>query len=538
MAMNALLEGLKALGTVRLIGLGVAAAVTVAALLTLTMVSGGTPMTLLYGGLDLTESAQIVEHLDKQHIPYQLRDGGRRILVPADQVDSARLMLARDALPSGGVVGYEIVDRSSGIFAGRFEQRINQLRALEGELVRTIRIIDGVRNARVHVVLPRREPFERRTPEARASVLLTTGPGGVDKGTVRAIVHLVATAVPGLKLDNITVADQRGTLLTRPGDSGPGGAGERAEELRRGIELRIARSVEEMLERSVGPGKVRAEASVTLDLARVKELHENYNPDGQVVRSTQTSNTTSKSTEASPGTVSVQNNLPNADAGQQSGGSQEQRQDETTNYEISKTVRNIVRDQPQIARISLAVLVDGVEQPNPDGKPVWRPRSKEELDQMSRLVKTAIGFDAKRGDQVEVASLRFADVAEPAPPAPPRLLGFPVGRDDILAILRTALPPLVALAVLIFILRPIVRRLTAPPLGVEGGSALAAASPGRLDEKQQAALPPTEDNEEIVMQNVEGALRATSVRRLTGLVERHPDESLSIVRGWLRQEPG
>ncbi len=550
--MNGVIDGLKSLGTARLLGLVVAAAMTVVALLTLTTMSGGEPMTLLYGELDLSESATIAEHLDKQQIPYQLRSGGRQIFVTADRVARARLILARESLPSGGVVGYEIIDRGNGIATTQFEQRMNQLRALEGELTRTIRAINGVRNARVHIVLPRREPFERQTPVAQASVLVTTGSAGLDRESVQAIAHLVATAVPGLKVENITIADQRGNLLSRSGNAGAGRAQEHAEELQRAMEVRLARSVEEMLERGTGPGRVRAEATVDLDLDRISETREQYDPDGQVVRSSQTGNTSSRTSEASSSSVSVQNNLPNADAGQGGNGSQEQRQDETTNYEISKTVRSLVRDQAQIRRLSIAILVDGADEKGPNGEIVWRARTAEELEQMARLAKTAVGFDAKRGDQLEIVNMRFAVREEPTPLEPARLLGLPIARDDAMSLLRTAIPAFVVLAMLLFILRPMVKRLTTAPVAADGTAlalaggasfeAIAAGEPGeaRLVAPGRAVMIPGQegagDEEEYSLQNVEGAIKATSVRRLTALVERHPEESLSIVRAWLRQE--
>lgn len=552
--MNGIVDGLRALGPARLIGLAVAAVMTVAALLTLTSFSGGEPMTLLYGELDLSESAQIVEHLEKQQIPYQLRGGGREVLVPADRIARARLLLARDALPSGGVVGYEIIDRGTGMVASQFEQRMNQLRALEGELTRTIRGIRGVRNARVHIVLPRREPFERQTPQAQASVLLSTSPGGIDRESVQAITHLVATAVPGLKIDNITIADSRGSLLSHSGEAGASRSNDHAEELRRGIEMRISRSVEEILERSTGPGRVRAEATVDLDLDRINETREQFDPEGQVARSTQSTTSSNRSTEAANNSVSVQNNLPNADAGQSGGtGSQEQRQDETTNYEITKTVRNLVRDQAQIRRLSVAVLVDGIEDKTPTGEIVWKARPQEELDQMARLVKTAIGFDAKRGDQFEIVNMRFAPRDDTPPPDAAKLLGLPIAKDDVMALVRPAVPALVVLAMLLFILRPMITRLTsAPPPTGEDGLTLAGAGGAdarMLDTIQSAprtgsgrtALATTDggitdDDEDLSVENVEGVIKVTSVRRLTTLVERHPEESLSIVRAWLRQE--
>src|SRR6185437_907490 len=299
----------------------------------------------------------------------------------------------------------------------QFQQNINETRAMEGELERSIRMINGVRGGRVHIVLPRREPFAREKPEAQASVLLTmAGASRLDREGVQAVLNLVAAAVPGLKPQNISIIDSRGDVLARAGNpTGPEATAQSTEEIRRAAELRLARSVEEMLERTLGPGRVRAEASVEMSFDQTHETQENYNPDQQVVRSTQTVSDNSKSTEPSQN-VSVQNNLPNANAGSSGAGSSSARQEETTNYEIGKTVRTVVHDQPQIKRISLAVVVDGSETMGADGKPQWKPLAADELARITSLAKTAIGYDEKRGDHVEVANLRFAAADAMAPP--------------------------------------------------------------------------------------------------------------------------
>jgi len=381
--MNALLTGLRALGPARLAGIAVAGLGLLCLFGLLMLRAGNEPMALLYGDLDLRDSAQVTEQLTHQHIPFHIAGGGTQVLVPASMVAQARVSLAMEGLPTGGSVGYEIFDRSDGFAATEFQQRINQTRALEGELARTIRAIRGVRGVRVHLVLPQREPFARTSQDAQASVLLSmAGPGRLDREGVQAILNLVAAAVPGLRPDNIAVVDNRGDLLARAGS--PLAPGQKiggdsqhasAEEIRQATELRLARAVEEMLEKSLGPGKVRAEAAVRMSFDRVNQTEERYDPDGQVPRSTQSVNASSKTTDANS-TVTVQNNLPNADAGNTGSGSQEARQEETTNYEISKTVRTLIREQPQIDRISLAVMVDGVTKTGPDGKSLWQPRSR------------------------------------------------------------------------------------------------------------------------------------------------------------------
>ncbi len=407
--MKALVEGLRALGPARLAAMG-AVALGMLGMLALMVLRGGTePMALLYGDLELRDSSQVVDQLARRHIPYRIAGSGSQVLVPADQIAEARLALAREGLPSGGSVGYEIFDRSDGLVATEFQQKINETRALEGEIARTIRTIHGIRGVRVHLVLPRREPFARDRQDAQASVMLSmAGVGRLDREGVQAILNLVAAAVPGLRPQNIAIVDSRGDLLARAGEPvGPAAAALSTEEVRRATELRLARATEEMLERSVGAGHVRAEAAVRMSFDRVNQTEERYDPDGQVTRSSQNVTSNSKSTEPN-GTVTVQNNLPNADAGRETAGTQEGRQEETTNYEISKTVRTLIREQPQIERISLAVMVDGTDSVGADGKHAWQPLAAEELDRITGLVKSAIGFDEKRGDHIEVVSMRFA----------------------------------------------------------------------------------------------------------------------------------
>ncbi|MBN8909324.1 MAG: flagellar M-ring protein FliF, partial [Rhodospirillales bacterium] len=338
--MKSLLDGFKALGPARLAALGAVALGMLTLLALLALRSGSTDqMALLYGDLDLRDSAQVVEHLARRHIPYRLAGQGSQVLVPTDQVAEARLSLARDGLPSGGSVGYELFDRGDSLAFTDFQQKINETRALEGELARTIRAMRGVRAVRVHLVLPRREPFARDRQDAQASVLLTmSGAQRLDKEGVQAILNLVAAAVPGLRPQNVAIVDSRGDLLARAGEPvSQLSAALTGEEIRRGTELRLARAVEEMLERSLGPCHVRAEAAVRMNFDKVSETQERYDPDGQVTLSSQTLTANSKNTEAAQA-VTVQNNLPNADAGNQNGaGSQENRQEETTNYEISRT---------------------------------------------------------------------------------------------------------------------------------------------------------------------------------------------------------
>ena len=549
--MNGVLEGLKALGAARLVAMAAVAVGMLGLLAVLSLRGGNEHMALLYADLDSREAAQIADTLDRQHVPHQVGVGGAEILVPADAVARARLLLARDGLPSGGSIGYEIFDRGDGLVSSQFQQAINQTRALEGELARSIRAISGVRAARVHLVLPRREPFARTQQDAQASVLITmAGQGRLDREGVQSVLNLVAAAVPGLRPQNIAVIDSHGNLLARAGEPvGPEASATRAEEARRAVEARLSRAVEDMLERTLGPGRARAEASVELDFDEVHETTEKFDPDGQVVRSTQTTSDNSKSTEASTATT-VQNNLPNADAGGAGqAGTQEQKQDEVTNYEIGKTVRTLVRDHPQIRRISLAVLVDGSETKDAKGAMQWTPRTAEELQHITALVRGAIGYDEKRGDQVEVVNMRFA--SEEPPAETPGLFGIGVEKPDLVRLAQTGIVGVLGLLALLLVFRPMMARLTRLP-GLEapaGGLALAAAGGGAAGGAHMLegphgtavvprAAPAEEDESMLDLANIEGQIRASSLRRISELVEKHPTESLAIVRAWMAQGAG
>jgi flagellar M-ring protein FliF len=554
--MKPILEGLRALGPARLLALaGVGIGMLV--MLALLALRGGAPMqqALLYGDLDLREAAQMTEALDRAHIAHTESATGDRILVSAADVARARLLLAKDGLPSGGSIGYEIFDRGDAMTSSQFQQDINETRAMEGELARSIRMLQGVRGGRVHLVLPKRQPFSRDVQVAQASVVLTmAGAARLDPQGVQAVLNLVAAAVPGLKPQGIAIIDSRGNLLARAGQpTSEEAVVQTSEELHRATELRLSRAVEEMLEQSLGPGRVRAEAAVQMNFDKVNETAETYDPNQQVVRSTQTSTEKNTSTEAEK-SVSVQNNLPNADAGAAQTGSNQNKQDETTNYEIGKTVRTLVREQPQIARISLAVMIDGTWKEGAGGKAAWSERSAEDIARIKRLVESAIGYDEKRGDKVEVVSMQFAAPEEAGAAPSAGLFGLGLEKTDLLGLGQSAILAVVVLLALLFVLRPMAMRLSAidprtmlgpmdallaGPVGAAYEATMSTSSAKAIGTaRAQAASPMLADESMVDMANVEGQLRASSIRKLAEMVEKHPEESLAIMRGWMSQEHG
>lgn len=546
--MSRFFGSLKALGAMRLAGIVGVGVIVLAIIGGIAMRGSTKPMSLLFGDLELRDSGQVTASLDKMRVPYELRGGGSQIFVPSDQVDRMRLAMARDGIPAGGSVGYEVFDRSDSLTSNQFQQQMNQLRALEGELARTIRTIRGVRNARVHLVLSKREPFAREQQEAQASIVLSmAGSRRMDDGEVQAIVNLVSSAVPGLKAQNVSVVDDRGQLLARPGrGTGRDAVARTNDEARRAIEQRLAQAVEDMLGRTLGAGHVRAEATVEMDFERFNEIQERYDPDGQVVRNLQTTSDTSKSTEPPPA-VSVQNNLPNPE-GQAggAGGTASNRQEENTTYEISKTVRTLVRDTPSIKRLSMAVLVDGTTTRSADGVPSWRELGQPDLDRLSTLVKSAVGFDEKRGDRVEVVNMRFStpeDIGDAGPLGPAWLQ---LGKADLIWLITLALVALVALFALGFVVRPLALRLAknAPLQPILPGMASSPSGALLLEAAPPVntsllALPPQEVSDQDTMlnvANVQGQVRATSIRQLGNLVETQSEATLAVIRGWLSQK--
>jgi len=546
---NSLLQSLRNLGPARLVALAGVAVVTLGMFAFLATRMSAPSLRLLYSDLDLRDSGQVVAKLEAMNIPFELKGDGAQILVPSDQVAKLRMAMAEQGLPRGGSIGYEIFDKGETLGTSTFQQNMNQLRALEGELARTIASLGAVQSARVHLVLPRRELFSRDKQEPSASIVVKLRNGDrLGKGQVAAIQHLVAGAVPELRANRVVIVDSDGTMLARDG-GGPDDAGQDYEDRRTAYETRLGKTVEDMLERSLGPGKVRVEVRADMDFDRITTNTETFDPDGQVVRSTQSTKEDSDNGENAGESVTVSTNLPEGQKPQPpaSAGSRSKtgRNEETTNYEISKTVKSQVREGGVIRRLSVAVLVDGTYAAGADGKRGYQPRSADELQQIGTLVRSAIGYDQKRGDAVDVVNLRFAAPEEPGPEAPDGYFGL--AKSDLFRIGESAGLVLVALVVVLLVVRPAMRRVldTLPaPVGAlpemepqrllthqDGGTAALPAPGG--DGQLVVARTAEEIDQMIDIGQVEGRVRASSLRKIGEIVEKHPEEALSIVRSWM-----
>lgn len=560
--MNPLMQTLRNLGPVRLASL---AAVALALIAFFGFIGSRltTPgMALLYGGLDGTDSAAIAAKLEETQVPFEIKGDGAQIYVPDDQVGRIRLAMAGEGLPNGGSIGYEIFDRADALGTTNFVQQINQLRAMEGELARTVRALRQVKGARVHLVMPKRELFSRDKAEPTASVVVTLQ-GALEKEQVAAIQHLVASSVPGMKTANVSVIDDKGHLLAKGGSEDELSSAN-ADEMRRAFELRMTQAIEELLSQTLGAGKVRAEVTTELDFNQVTTNTESFDPEGQVVRSTQTVDENEQSQESSANNnVSVANNVPNPPAAAGGGAgdtanSTVQRTEETVNYEISKKVQTEIKHSGDVKKLSVAVLVDGTYTTAEDGTRTYAARPQEELDQISTLVKSAVGFSAERGDIVEVINMQFAE---------PEVIDEGVSilgleKTDLMRIAELVVLSLVAVLVLLLVVRPLLNRLLAIPgaapeqfaIAGPGGAALppgaaaALALPGSgpVDMAALTSGQPTsmgeitnianEIEQMIDINQVEGRVRASSLKRIADLVDQHPEQAVNIMRQWMYQE--
>ena len=495
-------------------------------------------MAPLYSDLSFEDSSAIVAELQTQNVPFELRSEGETILVARDQITTLRMALAENGLPQRGQVGYEIFDQQNTLGATSFVQNINNLRALEGELARTISSLARIKSARVHLVLPERELFRRERKDPTASIVLAVR-GDLAAGEIRAIQHLVASAIEGMTPARVSIVDGSGRLLASgAGDDDSVIAGEVAERTV-GIENRLRDRVEQLLTNIVGPGRARVQVSAELDMNRLTRTSETFDPESQVVRSTQIREIESSATgPGNTGEVTVANELPGVSENNGTGGSSEvgATTEETTNFEISKTTQTEIVEAGGISRLSVAVVVDGVYTDDGAGNSVYQPRSEDELAQISALVRSAIGFDEARGDQVEVANLPFAERPELAALGTDAPGLFDFTRDDLMSAAEMLVTLLIALALVLFVMRPLLKRVLAPeaqPLALPesaeiGGPGLEGPPEFEVQEPPPPRVPAWMNNARSL-----GEAQAQTLKTVGELVDENPKHAALIVRDWL-----
>ena len=543
--MQGLIEFAKTLGGPRIAAMS-AVTIALVGFFAFVIMRVTTPqMTPLFTDLPLEDSAAIAKELDRQGVTYQLRNDGNIIMVPADRVARLRMTLAESGLPKGGGVGYEIFDKSDALGTTSFVQNINSLRALEGELARTIQGLDRVEAARVHLVMPERPLFSRDKIDPSASIVLKVR-GSLDPAQVRAIRHLVATAVNGLSPQRISIVDEQGQLLADGAADSQTGSDVSADERQASYEKRLRQQVETIVSSVVGPGHSRVQVNADFDFNRITQTSDKFDPDGRVIRSSQTREETNSNGENNQ-QVTVGNELPGANqkpTADTAPRDQSRKSEEIVNYEISRTTKTEVIEGGRVNRLSVAVLVDGTYGKDDKGDITYQPRSKDELDQIGTLVRSAIGFDQKRGDQVDVVNLRFAETPTMIIPQPTGWLEtMHFTKDDIMRAIEMAVMGVLGLVVLLFVVRPLVRRIVTaeePKLMHNGmevipGTVGALAASGDIDPSK--AGEPSMAAKMIDIAQIQGQVHAQSVKKVGELADKNPEETVAIIRHWLHEMP-
>lgn len=495
---------------------------------------------VLYTDLEMEDAKQIVQHLETANIKYRLTKNGTEILVPEEDVNKMRIDTADLAMASkGSNVGYEIFDNTDALGSTNFVQNVNLIRALEGELARTIRSVDHIKSARVHLVLPKREMFSREEQMPTASVVIKTDGGKLSLESIHSIQQLIAAAVPKLDVKNVSIVDSAGNLLTNNFEDEEAVTVANNEALRLEQERKMSLQVQNLLEKSVGEGKVRAQVNLDMDFDQIVTNEEIYDPDSQVVRSqaTVTDNSTTDNVEQP---VSVAQNIPNGDMVAAGTGSvsRKSRTEETVNYEISKVVRNKVKNSGTIKRLGVAVIVDGIYERNAEGKVVYRDRTPEEMEQIRSLVKSAVGFDAERGDMVEVANMKFAS-NQPEIEEVNEVLIMGFTKDELIRIAEGIGVAIVAILVILLVIRPLINN--AFETNTANGEGRLLGDNAEEDNLLLSNFLNEEDGEidELInMNKIDGRIKVSSLKKVNDIVEKNPDAAVNIIRGWLYSSDG
>ncbi|MEZ5793153.1 flagellar basal-body MS-ring/collar protein FliF [Albidovulum sp.] len=519
--MQQLVSVWRALDSRKRVIVAAAALAMFAAVLGLGKLASRPGMALLYAGLDEARSGEVLAALDQQGASYEVR--GTAIYVETTRRDQLRMSLASEGLPASTEAGYEILDSLSGF--GTTSQMFDAayLRAKEGELARTISAQPSIRAARVHIADTRAQGL-RAEARPTASVVVTSTTGGLNPAQAKALKYLVASAVSGMRPDDVAVIDDRGGLVESGSDQPGMVPDDRAETLRR--------NVERLLEARVGYGNAVVEVSVDTVTEREAITERRIDPDGRVAISTDTEERSANSSDAGGQGVSVASNLP---AGNAAGATTTQSRNsetrERTNFEVSETTREVLRTPGALRRLTVAVLVDGISTTSDTGEPIKTPRPDEELAALHDLVAAAVGFDAARGDVITIKSMGFETLAASEPVAA-SLWALPEA-FDLVGLIKFAAFSLVALVLGLFVLRPILsgrgtvaapRASLAPPQGVALTGEIADEGSGQGD---GARLP--------AARGAAGQSDADPMNRLRRLIAERQDDTVDILRGWMEE---
>jgi flagellar M-ring protein FliF len=529
--------------------LGVAAGITIALILIMMRV-GQAPDALLYSNLDLQEASEVTSALDSAGIKYSSKGDGSTIFVSRDQVGEARMLVAGKGLVTSGSVGYEIFDNQSVLGQTEFQQNLNAKRALEGELSRTIMSMRGINSARVMIALPQRELFQSEAAAPTASIVVGVTGGQLAAAQVQAIRNVVASSVPNLKPEKVTLTDTSNRTLAAGSDA-EGFSAASAQDAQETTEARLQARIKDIVEGVVGVGGARVQVTADIDHSRSTTQEQRYDPDGQVVRSTSINGTESSDTTPAPdGGATATNNIPGGAAPEAgTAGSRDTANTETTNYEISNTTTTTVKEAGEIKRLAVSVAVDGKWTPGANGAaPTYAARTPAEIEQIKALVSAAVGIDETRGDKIEVLNTRFnRDLAVVGGEEAKSSL-FDFTKNDLMRGVELLVLLITGVLLIFFVLRPLLKSASGGGAGPGGAMQLAAGLPGggSVTTLQTTAMmggapmhqltgPPSDMEQRLDIARIEGQVKASSVKKVADFVEKHPDESTSILRSWVHE---
>ena len=481
---------------------------------------------VLYTDLSDQAAGDVVNWLKKHDIPYKLEQGGSTIEVPSDKVYSVRLELASAGLPKNGTVGFEIFDHQ-GLGTTDFVEHVNYQRALQGELERTIEEYPEVEEARVHIAMPKQSLFVTQSPQPKASVVLKLKPGDhLDTNQLKGIVYLVASSVPQLSTKNVTVVDTTGDILYQQGLVSNNSLSKLTQaqiEYQRQIENYYKQKIQSMLDEALGPGEAIARVSADIDFDKVDISEDRYDPDNVAIRSQQKILETLKN-PATGGIPGVKGGLANKLQGninQASNSTIKEKQETTTNYEITEIKKQINGAVGKIKRLSVAVLVDGTYKLK-DGKKVYVPRSPQEMAALKKIVKAAIGYSEDRGDELSVVNVPF-NITTKTTSKMARAIAV------VSKLIRPITNLVLALLFIFLVLRPLLKRYVFKPeepeaLPTEGAGEGIEAIEGGLGEEE--ALPHAPAFEPLP--NVHEELR--------NVANDYPERAAALIKIWLREK--
>jgi flagellar M-ring protein FliF len=529
------------LGPKRLMLMGGVAFALLAALAFVATRGSDPQMGYLYTDLDPSAAATITEKLKAQNVEYQLSADGTSVMAPQDKLAELRMSLAGEKL--GGKIGYEVLDEEQPFGVSASRAKMNETRAVEGELSKSIQTIQNVSAARVHIVMPERAMFAAESRKATAAVTVKTK-GRLSSEQIASIRYLVSSSVPELSPEAVSVVDQTGALLARAGEAGSAGGAD-ADERQQAVEAKLREEVEALLEPIVGQGKVRAEVSAQIDRDQTREESNLFDPDKQVIaRQVSVENGEQNSEQdAAAQTASVGNQLPEAQ-GQAPGGpngsgkqSRSNQNSEDTTYDNSSTKTVTLRGPGKVTRLTVAVMVDGGEKGLP----------QPQMQRLQRLVENAVGMDAERGDSVVVESMRFANDDSLADKDSGIFSQLPM--DRIWGLLQIIVIGVVGLIALRMLKPKIVPQPAMAALeGPAGETSLSAQSPEMLalaeraadgddDAMRQLEAMNSGDqpllDQEIALAQVDGRIKLSALKRIGEVIHASPPEAASVIRQWM-----